>query len=100
MIPKKDLEGIELLNAMKREFARALKQYRIDIGFSSPFEFSREYSFGRDTIYKYETEQSIPSKAILNVLVEKFGLDKNQREYILELRNSINKLKKELKKHE
>lgn len=81
-----------------KEFRRALIQYRINKGFTSgPFEPAREYKFSNDTIYKYETGVSFPSPSKLATLIEKYGLDKKNAEYMWELFYEIREIRKELK---
>lgn len=91
------LKGKELLEVKEKEFKRALKQYRIDIGMSSPFQVSKELGTGTDTIYKYETGKSIPSISIMNMLINFYDISKVEREYILGLRKDIIRLRKECK---
>lgn len=91
------LQGQELLDAKMKELSRALKQYRIDTGFDSPFKVAREYSFANDTIWKYETQNSLPTERNILFLANVYGLSKQERDYLRDLRNEIFYLRKELK---
>lgn len=88
------LQGKELYEAKLKEFKRAIKQYRLDVGISSPFQVSKELGTGSDTIYKYEKGHSIPSVSLMSMLIMFYGLDKVQREYITELRKEVLRLRK------
>lgn len=90
----KELQGKELLEAKEKELRRALKQYRIDVGMSSPFQVSKELGMGKDTVYKYEKGTSIPTLSKLNMLIMFYGLDKIHREYLLSLREEIIRMRR------
>lgn len=93
----KTINDKKKLQVKEKEMKRLLKQYRLDVEISSPFQAAKQLGTGKDTIYKYETGQSIPTLVILNSLIMLYGLNPDQRKHILELREEIIELRKKVK---
>ncbi len=85
------------MGALEKEIALKLKNMRVEVGFTSPQQVSREIGAGDDTIYKIETCQSVPSKRIIYNLINVYRMNKVEIDELLLLRMKILNLRKKLK---
>lgn len=59
--------------------SRLLIQYRVNAGYSSAFEAAEDMGAGRDTVYRYETNKSVPTRSMLESLKNLYRLQEVDR---------------------
>ena len=86
------------IKELHEQMATKLKNMRVEVGFTSPRQVSKEIGAGEDAIYKLETMQSLPSKRTLMNLIQIYRMNNKEYKDLVSLRNQIIKLRKEVKK--
>lgn len=95
MITKEQLQ--ETFDKKQKEFARALKQFRIDANIRSPFVASKELRLGRDTVYLAEASKRVPTPSTLTLILSLYSITKSAEIYMHNLRDELYELRETIR---